>query len=115
MSFDISRQQRLWNLFREQSPQLAAAVASGSANFSKLLPWEPMPDCLKCDNHPQRSDTLYQALILNTRLESLKLRNEKTSFLASNPDLRYVLEQLALSAYRLHFFICVYILSPLRI
>lgn len=98
---DTGRQQRLWNIFRERSPQLAAAVNGGSANFSRLLPWDPMPNCLKCDNNPRGGDnTLQGALIVKARLDTLKLRNEKTNFLASNPDLCYVLEQLAISAYR---------------
>jgi hypothetical protein len=89
----------MWKIFREQNSTVAAAASSGSATFSLLLPWDPMPDCAKCDLRNNTGDSLQDALVLNSKLEALKLCNEKTTFLASNPDLCYVLEQLALSAY----------------
>ena len=97
--FDSSRYLKMCKVFREQNSTVAAAASSGSATFSLLLPWDPMPDCVKCDPHSNDSNSLNNALVSHARLEALKLRNEKTSFLASNPDLCYVLEQLALSVY----------------
>jgi hypothetical protein len=89
----------MWKVFREQNSTVAAAASSGSAAFSLLLPWDPMPDCTKCDSRSNVSDSLQDALVANAKLDAFKLCYEKNAFLASNPDLCYVLEQLAISAY----------------
>ena len=82
---------------------MAAAASSGSATFSLLLPWDPKPECAKCDLRNNTGDSLHEVLVLNARLDALKLCNEKTRFLSSSPDICYVLEQLALSTYPINY------------
>lgn len=89
-------------IFREQEPTIAVAAATNSsAIFSLLLPWDPMPACIKCDPTAviDVNESLHNALMLTQRQEALKGSNEKNIFLANHPDLRYVLEQLSISSY----------------
>lgn len=94
-------------IFREQEPTIAVAAATNSsAIFSLLLPWDPMPACIKCDPTAviDVNESLHNALMLTQRQEALKGSNEKNIFLANHPDLRYVLEQLSISSYPIQIY-----------